>query len=104
MLDALLEQEQGKDRCILATIVSRKGSAPRAVGTKMLIWPDGRTTGTIGGGCMENEVIQKARMMLKEIGPRRQLIKIDMTGRQAEEWGMICGGKITVYLEYLKNP
>ena len=42
---------------VLATIVSRKGSAPRSVGTKMLIVEDGSIIGTIGGGCVESEVM-----------------------------------------------
>lgn len=42
----------------LATIVSRKGSAPRDVGTKMLILPDGHAIGTIGGGCVEADVMR----------------------------------------------
>lgn len=99
ILDALLEAEKVQESLVLAVIVSRKGSAPRKPGTKMLIYKDGRTVGTVGGGCMESEVVSRARLMLKGIESACQLIKLDMTGKDAEEEGMVCGGVVEVYLE-----
>ena len=86
---------------VLATIVSRKGSAPRDVGTKMLILPDGHAIGTIGGGCVEADVMRRARMMLTspQDFPPFQLIEVDMTAEAAEDEGMVCGGIIEVLLE-----
>ena len=85
---------------MLATIVSRKGSAPRSVGTKMLILKDGRQIGTIGGGCAESEILQKSRQMLSdEKDGAFRLVQVDMTADQAEEEGMVCGGTIEVALE-----
>ena len=51
LLEALANEKQ---KAVLATIISRKGSAPRGVGTKMLIREDGSTLDTIGGGCVES--------------------------------------------------
>lgn len=99
ILDALLAVKGQEEAPVLAVIVTRKGSAPRETGTKMLIYRDGRTVGTIGGGCMENEVILKARMMLEGIEPAHQLVKLDMTGEDAGEEGMVCGGTVEVFLE-----
>ena len=65
----------------------------------MLIYRDGRTVGTIGGGCMESEVIQKGRLMLSGSAPERQLFRLDMTGQTAEDEGMVCGGVVEDYLE-----
>ena len=48
-------KEPGQPK-VLATIIARRGSAPRSIGTKMLVLGDGRIIGTIGGGCMESEV------------------------------------------------
>jgi len=45
----------------LVTIVSTTGSTPQRVGAKMLVFADGRTVGTIGGGCYENDAFWKAR-------------------------------------------
>lgn len=84
---------------VLATIVSRKGSAPRAVGTKMLILQDGRMTGTIGGGCLEAKVITEARELMIQPEKNAILIKVDLTTEEAEEEGMVCGGILEVFLE-----
>ena len=82
-------------------LVSRKGSAPRSVGTKMLIMEDGSITGTIGGGCVESEVMQKALLMMRKGEPVFQLCKVDMTADDAEEEGMVCGGVVEVMLEMI---
>ncbi|MDO4170822.1 MAG: XdhC family protein [Lachnospiraceae bacterium] len=95
LLEALITSS---DEIVIASIISRKGSAPRKIGTKMLIYPDGHTVGTIGGGCMESKVIRRAQLML-ELKEDAQLIKVDMTGQEAEEEGMVCGGIMEVYLE-----
>ncbi len=90
--------EEGRPKNILATIVSRKGSAPREAGTKMLIAPDGTCIGTIGGGCAESEVVSYARTKLHSSGPFAELYTVDMTD-SAEDDGMVCGGVIDVFLE-----
>lgn len=98
-----LEQDftQAKRRAVLATIIARKGSAPRQAGTKMLIFPDGSSLGTIGGGCMEAEVKSQARHMLAGGEERYKTSFVDMTGREAEEEGMVCGGTLEIFLEIL---
>ena len=79
----------------------RKGSAPRAVSTKMLVLPDGNTIGTIGGGCVEAELVTNARSMLQGGQTDSRLCHVDMTGNDAEDQGMVCGGTIDVLLEYI---
>lgn len=86
----------------LATIIARKGSAPRDVGTKMLILRDGRCVGTIGGGCVEADVTRSARMMLDDPAARAQIFHVDMTGDAAEDEGMVCGGVIDVLVEIIR--
>ena len=88
---------------MLATIITRKGSAPRNVGSKMLILEDGSCVGTIGGGCMEAEGLRKARVMMHENNTGLKTEYVDMTGDDAEEEGMVCGGTIEVLLEPLWN-
>lgn len=101
MLQAILKAPRGADKenVILTTIVARKGSAPRAVGTKMLVLPDGKCVGTIGGGCAEAEVLRKALWMLRSKEQRTRLCQVNMTGKDAETEGMVCGGVIDVFLE-----
>ena len=101
MIKAVLEQEPDHSPKVLATIVARKGSAPRGIGTKMLILSNGKCIGTIGGGCMEANVIQKARLMVATGMPKARICQVDMTGNDAEEEGMVCGGVISVLLELI---
>lgn len=94
----VLVSEEGRKK-VVATIVSRKGSAPRSVGTKMLIFEDGTTVDTIGGGCVESEIMQKALLMMRAGEPRFQVCRVDMTSDAAEDEGMVCGGVVEVMME-----
>ena len=98
LLDAVLDPDDSREK-VLATIISRKGSAPRSVGTKMLIRADGTTVDTIGGGCIESKVIQKALLMMRAENEGFQLCTVDMTADAAEDEGMVCGGVVEVMLE-----
>ena len=98
LLDAVLDPDDSREK-VLATIISRKGSAPRSVGTKMLIRADGTTVDTIGGGCIESEVIQKALLMMRAENEGFRLCTVDMTADAAEDEGMVCGGVVEVMLE-----
>jgi len=81
----------------LATIIGTKGSTPREMGAKMLIHEDGKVLGSVGGGCMEAEVWQEAMKVIAEEKPRT--VHFDLTGREAAESGMICGGVMDIYIE-----
>lgn len=84
---------------VVATIISRKGSAPRDVGTKMVIFEDGETADTIGGGCVEHEIMQKAFSMMRFAEPVFCICTVNMTADAAEDEGMVCGGIVEVMME-----
>ncbi|MCC5908901.1 MAG: XdhC family protein [Clostridiaceae bacterium] len=96
MQEIVKEKEDPK---ALATIISTKGSVPRKAGAKMIVYPDGRTIGSIGGGCSEAAVITVARDVILNKGYIIQ--HVDMTGDIAEEEGMVCGGTMEVLIESL---
>ncbi len=81
----------------LVTIVSTTGSTPQRVGAKMLVFPDGRIVGTIGGGCYENDAFWKAREAITNRKP--QLVHYELDDDFAQESGLICGGQMSVYIE-----
>jgi xanthine dehydrogenase accessory factor len=81
----------------LVTIVSTTGSTPQRVGAKMLVFADGRTVGTIGGGCYENDAFGKARHAITTRTP--QLVHYELSDDFAQETGLICGGQMDVYIE-----
>jgi xanthine dehydrogenase accessory factor len=81
----------------LVTIVSTTGSTPQRIGAKMLVFGDGRTVGTIGGGCYENDAFWKAREAIKDRRP--QIVHYELSDDFAQETGLICGGQMDVYIE-----
>jgi len=99
--EELFEQGHKREKLdeVYTPIGLKKGSAPRGVGTKMLILEDGTLIDTIGGGCAESDVITKALLMMREEKVRFQICMVDMTREAAEEEGMVCGGRIEVMLE-----
>ena len=84
----------------LVTIVSTTGSTPQRVGAKMLVFPDGRLVGTIGGGCYENDAFGKARESIRSRKP--QLVHYELDDDFAQETGLVCGGQMSVYIEPLE--
>jgi len=85
----------------LVTIVAAQGSTPQRVGAKMVVFADGHTIGTIGGGCYENDALGKAREALRSRQPR--LVRYDLSDDFAEESGLICGGQMQVYIEPMET-
>lgn len=85
------------DEKALATIISTKGSVPRKAGAKMIVWPDGRILGSVGGGCSEAEVIHTALDVIRT--GTYQIQSVDLTGSVAEDEGMVCGGTMEVLIE-----
>ena len=81
----------------LVTIVATRGSTPQRVGAKMLVFPDGRTVGTIGGGCYENDAFWKAREAIKARRPLN--VKYELNDDFAQETGLVCGGQMEVFIE-----
>ncbi len=89
--------DQGLPVC-LATIIETQGSTPRQVGAKMLIFADGTTYGSIGGGCGENLVRSAAfRCLLKE--GKGEIVEADLTDDLGTRNGDVCGGRMWVYVE-----
>jgi xanthine dehydrogenase accessory factor len=78
----------------IATIVECRGSSPQKQGAKMLVRYDGSLLGTLGGGCLEADVVQAALMSMKDGNPLT--LPFDLTERAG---GLVCGGSVLVYIE-----
>src|SRR5438093_1065174 len=94
---AVAEALERGEPAALVTIVAARGSTPQRVGAKMLVFADGRTVGTIGGGCYENDAFGKARAAIASRKP--QLVHYELSDDFAQETGLICGGQMDVYIE-----
>jgi len=90
-----------KEKLALATLITRVGSAPRGVGAKYLIKEDGTSFGSIGGGCVEAEVWQGAREVMRK--GEGGILHFSLTAEQLAEGGLICGGNIDIFVEPLKE-
>lgn len=99
ILEKAVLLKERKEAAALATIIVKKGSVPRNVGSKMIIMRDGKIIGTIGGGCGEGEVIEKAFEVIDTgIACKHP---VDLTKGLFYEDGGICGGTFVVFIEPL---
>ena len=95
---ALLELEVNNQSATLCTVVQTSGSTPRHSTSKMLVYPDGKILGTVGGGELENQVIKEALILLKSNGSK--LLEYTMTDPSKGDVG-VCGGQVMVFIESL---
>jgi xanthine dehydrogenase accessory factor len=86
-------------RATLGTIVKTWGSAPRPVGALVAIREDGQVVGSVSGGCVEDDLIEKVRD--KAVASAPQLVTYGVTNEEATRWGLPCGGTLQVVLEPL---
>jgi xanthine dehydrogenase accessory factor len=101
VLEAALLAERTGQPAALVTVVATEGSTPQKAGAKMLVHPDGRIVGTIGGGCVEAEMIWRARQVIET--RQAQLAACDLTPDQAGEDGLVCGGRMQVFIEPIEG-
>jgi len=101
VLEAALEAEARGERAALVTVVATEGSTPQKAGARMLVYGDGRIYGTIGGGCLEAEMSWRAREAIEASRPR--LVSYDLTPDQAGEDGLVCGGRMQVFIEPIEG-
>jgi xanthine dehydrogenase accessory factor len=80
----------------IATIVRTEGSTPRKPGTKMIIMKDGKIIGTMGGGDLEQRVIEEALEAIRQGEPRITSFTLDVEKGKLD---MMCGGKLDIYIE-----
>jgi xanthine dehydrogenase accessory factor len=88
-------EKEGKGG-VLCTIIKSHGSTPRHAGSKMLVFPDGQSTGSVGGGEIESRVIQEALDAYLDGKPR--VLDYKLVDPEAGDPG-ICGGSVEVYIE-----
>lgn len=97
ILESVAQELKKKNRCALCTVVKKHGSAPRSVGTKMLVKYDGSTVGTIGGGAPEHKIIALAQ----ELMPKGKGKVVDFSFDSSGQDGMICGGTMSVFVDII---
>lgn len=94
--EALLQVQQKGVPAALATVIETSGSMPRHAGSKMLVYADGRSVGTVGGGAMEALVIKAALASLSDGQTRLETYKLN--NLEDGDPG-ICGGTARIFIE-----
>src|SRR2546423_13266267 len=97
LLEELLHARQTRTICALATVAATTGSVPRQTGSKMLVYADGKISGTIGGGKFEALVVEDC---LKSQAMKEPLLKTyPLREDRPDSFGAICGGDVTIMIE-----
>lgn len=94
---AKLEQE-GHEFAI-CTVIDAQGSSPGRTSFKMVVLPDGTQTGTVGGGKLELTVLEAAQGAIAE--GKSRVVTFDLSQNGEDSLGMLCGGQVTLYIEYV---
>ena len=96
--EAALEAIRQGEPAAVATVIAARGSTPRGVSAKMLIYAGGRTVGTVGGGGVEARVIKEAQAAIAEGTPRE--LDYRLVDEEQGDAG-ICGGDVRIFIEVL---
>ncbi len=91
-------RESGREVAI-ATVVETWGSAPRPVGSHLVIDSDGAFLGSVSGGCVEGAVVEEAAEVIATGAPR--MLEFGVADETAWRVGLSCGGRIRVFVEKL---
>jgi len=86
----------------LGTIVKTWGSAPRPVGAMVAIRDDGQVVGSVSGGCVEDDLIEKTKTRMVD-ARAPALVTYGVTNEEATRWGLPCGGTLQLVMEPLSE-
>src|SRR5262245_5245969 len=87
--------ERGRP-CVACVLVETRGSTPQRAGATMLVVPDGGQAGTLGGGCVEAEVRQRALLGLHQARPQPEVLTFNLDDNYGWDDGLICGGRMMI--------
>ncbi len=89
-------------RVVLATVVETWGSAPRPAGALLAVRDDGQVAGSVSGGCVEDDLIERIRK--RELaGDKPELTVYGISKEEAARFGLPCGGQLRIVLEPLRE-
>lgn len=94
-----LDWHRGGQGAVVATVVETWGSAPRPVGSQLVVRGDGHMEGSVSGGCVEGAVIVEALEMLEGGATDAKLMEFGVSQDEAFAVGLACGGRIKVLVE-----
>ena len=101
ILESIRRAEDAGEKAALATVIATIRSAPRQPGAKMVVREAGSFVGSVSGGCVEADLVERAKAVIG--GARPSVVHYGVADSEAWEVGLSCGGEIDVWLE-LADP
>jgi xanthine dehydrogenase accessory factor len=89
--------------CVYCAVVETRGSTPQKAGAAMLVFADGSQRGTLGGGCVEAEVKQRALQVLSTGRGRPEVLTFCLDDNYGWDDGLICGGRMSILADPLAH-
>lgn len=97
LLSVAQDWAEADKRFALATVIETWGSAPRPVGSHLIIDDGGRFFGSVSGGCVEADVLHEAQEVIAT--GKARLLEFGVSDETAWQAGLSCGGSIKIYVE-----
>jgi xanthine dehydrogenase accessory factor len=102
VFEEIAEMRARGERGALCTVVSTKGSTPGKETMRMLVRESGSFSGSVGGGCVEADVVSEALACIEDETPRR--LEFRLTEEATGATGLMCGGVLEVFIEPITAP
>jgi len=102
VLKSVAQWLEDRRRVVLATVVETWGSAPRPAGALLAVRDDGQVAGSVSGGCVEDDLIDRIRKQ-ELAGDKPELTVYGITKEEAARFGLPCGGQLRIVLEPLRE-
>src|SRR5438309_1979611 len=102
LLAAVTAALDERRECVHCSLVETRGSTPQKAGAAMLVFADGSQRGTLGGGCVEAEVKQRALRVLAD-GGQPEVLTFCLDDNYGWDDGLICGGRMTILADPLRR-
>ncbi|HUY72658.1 MAG TPA: XdhC family protein [Gaiellaceae bacterium] len=97
VLEVIQQASDAGEKVVVATVIDTIRSAPRQPGAKMVVRENGRFVGSVSGGCVEADVVERAKLLFAGKDARR--VHYGVSDGEAWEVGLSCGGEIDVWVE-----
>ena len=97
IIEKINEYLNAKENFALALVVDTWNSAPKPVGSILLVSERGEISGSVSGGCVEGAVISEAQISLKT--QKSKILKFGVTNEDAFQVGLACGGEIKILID-----
>ena len=102
LLSQIIARVRHGEAVALCTVVRARGSTPQDAGAAMLVLADGKTVGTLGGGCVEAEVRVRAQKLMGE--SKNQLFTFRLDHDFGWDDGLVCGGTMDIAVQVIGSP